>query len=65
MKQKVRQLEDSIQDKKHQWLERNLEKWHKNTPHIYDYHKEADKKLHQTSQNQTFVTIRRIQPKLP
>lgn len=49
MKQKVRQLEDSIQDKKHQWLERNLDKWNKSTPHIYDYHKQADKKLHSIS----------------
>lgn len=46
MKQKVKQVENSIQDKKHKWLERNLEKWYNSTPHIYDYHKEADQKLH-------------------
>ena len=65
MKQKVRQLEDSIEDKKQQWIQNNITNWYQSTPQIYDYHKQADKKLHSTSQNQTFVSIRRVHPKLP
>lgn len=65
MKQKVKQVETSIHDKKHKWLEKNLAKWHTSTPHIYDYHKDADQKLHKTGTKQTFVTVKRIPPKLP
>ena len=51
MKQKVKEVEESILEKKHQWLDKNIDNWYKLTPHIYDYHKEADKKLHAKGQN--------------
>lgn len=39
--------------------------WIQNTPYIYDEHKAQDKKLHQPKTQQTFVSIKRVGPRLP
>ena len=65
IKHKINEIEDNLHNKKHMWLSRNLDKWNKCTPHIYDYHKDMDQKLHKASTNQVFVSVKRIPPKLP
>jgi len=35
------------------------------TPFIYGYHKVADSKLHDPRPNNTFVSVKRVKPKLP
>jgi len=65
MKHKIQRVEQSIFSKKKEWITANTEEWLSNTPFIYDYHKEADKKLHAVRPNQTFVSVKRAQQKLP
>ena len=65
MKHKIQRVEQSIFSKKKEWIAANTEEWLSSTPFIYDYHKEADKKLHTVRPNQTFVSVKRAQQKLP
>ena len=65
MKYQVQSVENSIIGKKQNWLSNNMQEWNKSTPGIYNYHKEADKVLHNVKPNHTFVSVRRIPPKLP
>ena len=65
MKHKIKRVEESIFSKKKDWINSNTQNWVKNTPFIYEYHKDADQALHTVRPNQTFVSVKRAQPKLP
>ena len=39
-------VEQSIDNKKQDWVKTTHDNWVKKTPFIYEYHKEADAKLH-------------------
>ena len=58
-------MEESFVQKKIDWFNTQNKEWDKNTPFIYDRHKDADKKLQRPKDNQTFVSIKRVPPKLP
>ena len=59
MRHKIKRVEESIFTKKKEWINANTQTWIENTPFIYNYHKEADKKLHTVRPNQTFVSVKR------
>jgi hypothetical protein len=65
LKHKVKRLEDSMKSRKLDWVNTNHKQWVETTPFIYDKHKTADVKLQVEKPNQSFVSIRRVQPKLP
>ena len=58
-------LEKVIYLKKQDWINENNQKWLRNTPFIYNYHKEHDKTLHAVKTNQTFVQVKRVNNNLP
>jgi len=65
LEHKINKVEQSIFETKKGWHRSNHQKWLDNTPFIYDYHKDADSKLHTVRPNQTFVSVRKAQPQLP
>ena len=65
VKQKITEIENNLQKKQNNWHAKNLDKWYKSTPQIYDYHKDADLKLHKIGKNQAYVNVKRVPPKLP
>ena len=58
-------LESTILGRKRLWFDQNTKKWDDSTPFIFFQHKDADKLLHAAKTQQTFVSIKRVQPKLP
>ena len=58
-------VEEAFNTRKIEWFNTQNKEWMANTPFIYDKHKDADKLLQKPKTNQTFVSIKRVHPKLP
>ena len=63
-KHKIKRVEESIFTKKKEWINSNTQNWMDSTPNIFTYHKEMDRELHKVRPNQSFVAVKRAQPKL-